>query len=303
MLAVETRDLCHRHPNGGPSLHAIDLRVPEGCIYGFLGANGAGKSTTMRLLLGLLRPASGDIAIFGRSMPQARRHILAMTGAMIESPALYAHLSARENLALLQLARGLPVARIDAVLDSVDLAHTGRRPAGQFSLGMKQRLGIAAALLHAPRLLILDEPTNGLDPNGIVAMRDLLRRLHADGITIVLSSHLLAEIERLADHVGVLHAGRLVFQGTIDALRRTHARNATVTFETGDADAALAILVAEVPDARRIDRGVQTPRLDDTTLARLNRKLVQHGVDVFRITVHDGDLERLYLAAVEETAP
>lgn len=302
MYAIQTRQLCHRFAKGGPALHDLELRVPAGRIYGFLGANGAGKTTTMRLLLGLLEPSSGDIEILGHPMPRRRRRVLQQTGSMIESPALYGHLSARENLALLQLARDLPAARIDEVLAVVELAHTGKRPAGQFSLGMKQRLGIAAALLHAPRLLILDEPTNGLDPNGIVEMRQLLRRLHGDGITIFLSSHLLPEIEKLADHVGVIHAGRLVFQGTMDELRQAHARASSIVIGADDVAAAHALIAETVPGATRVEDRVHLPAVDRATLAAINRRLVERGIGVHEIATKDGDLEQLFLATVQATA-
>ncbi|WP_440222916.1 ABC transporter ATP-binding protein [Dokdonella sp. MW10] len=300
-FAIHTRELCHRHPGGGSALHALDLRVPEGSLYGFLGANGAGKTTTMRLLLGLLQPDSGDITIFGEALPRARERVLGMIGSMIESPALYAHLDARENLALLQIARRLPRARIDEVLEAVGLADIDRRTVGQFSLGMKQRLGIAAALLHAPRLLILDEPTNGLDPVGIIAMRDLLRRLNTAGITIVLSSHLLSEIGRLADHVGVIRAGRLVFQGSMDALRQAHARAAGVVIGTDDPVGAHALIARHVPAARLVDDAVHVPATDDATRALLNRCLVAGGIGVHEIRSGTADMESLYLAAVETT--
>jgi lantibiotic transport system ATP-binding protein len=300
--AIHTQQLCHRYGRGGPALVDLNLRVPQGCIYGFLGANGAGKTTTMRLLLGLLRATRGSISLLGQPMPQARRQVLQATGAMIESPALYAHLSARENLALPALVRRLPRQRIDAVLETVGLAGTGRQPAGQFSLGMKQRLGIAAALLPAPRLLILDEPTNGLDPNGIVEMRVLLRRLNADGITVFLSSHLLAEMEKIADQVGVIHAGRLVFQGSLDALRQAYARTARIMIGTDDPAAALALVAGHAPLARREDDAVCLPATDRATLAAINQSLVRGGIGVHEISTRQGDLESLYLASVEAAA-
>ena len=210
MLCLETIDLCHRYPAGETVLHDIALAVPQGSIYGFLGPNGAGKTTTLRLLLGLIRQQRGRISIFGKDLARHRIAILRQVGSLIETPSLYEHLTAAENLALLQRIHRVPTARIAQVLERVGLGATRDKRAGQFSLGMKQRLGIAAALLHRPALLILDEPTNGLDPNGIIEIRDLLTALNREeGTTVLVSSHLLAEVERLASHVGIVHRGRL----------------------------------------------------------------------------------------------
>jgi lantibiotic transport system ATP-binding protein len=187
-----------------PILREVSLQVPLGSIFGLLGPNGAGKTTTLRLLLGLLRVKSGSI-----KMSFDKRDI----GSCIESPSLYAHLSARENLAIWQTVYRCAEKRIDEVLQLVRLEETGRKPAGRFSLGMKQRLGLAIALLHQPRLLILDEPSNGLDPHGMLEMRELLLRLNKEGTTILVSSHLLGEVEKLVTHLAILHRGTLRFQG------------------------------------------------------------------------------------------
>lgn len=293
--------MCFRHQGCGAALHEVDLRVPRGSLYGFLGANGAGKTTTMRLLLGLIVKHTGDIRIFDALMPNDRRRIHHHVGSMIEGPAFYGHLTARENLALLQGARGLPTSRIDEVLDLVGLAEltdTHHERADRFSLGMKQRLGIAAALLHAPKLLILDEPTNGLDPNGIIAMRDLMKRLNHAGITIFLSSHLLTEIEKLVDHVGVIHQGRLVFQGTMNALRQSQASHASIRIGTDSPDKALALITSQMTGARCIDGVIVLPNVTRDLLARINASLVQAGVGVHEISTGADDLEHLFLATV-----
>jgi len=215
---LETTRLSHRFA-GVPVLNKIDLRVPEGSIFGFLGPNGAGKTTTLRLMLGLLKKQEGEISVFGKPFAANRVAVLSKVGSLIESPSVYAQLTAAENLRVLQKVYRCPVERIAHVLQLTGLADTGKKKAGRFSLGMKQRLGIAVALLNDPSLLILDEPTNGLDPEGIIEMRELFRTLNSQGVTILLSSHLLAEMEKLITHAGIIHKGQLLFQGTLEELR------------------------------------------------------------------------------------
>ncbi len=211
---IRTRGLAKRY---GPVLAVdrIDLDVRAGDIYGFLGANGSGKTTTVRMLLGLVLATAGEIELLGQPVPRAARQVLSQVGALVEGPAAYGHLSGRANLALLDAMgpggqRRTRRQRIDHVLDQVGLARVGRRPVKAYSLGMRQRLGLAAALLRTPRLLVLDEPTNGLDPQGIREIRELLLGLHAGGTTIFLSSHLLVEVEQLCTRVGVLDRGQLI---------------------------------------------------------------------------------------------
>ena len=195
------------------------MTVPTGSIYGFLGPNGAGKTTTLRLLLGLLRRQSGRIHVFGQALDEHRAAVLSRIGSSVEVPSIYDALTAAENLEVWRLAFGCDRSRIGTVLEVVGLAETGAKRAGQFSLGMKQRLAIAVALLHEPQLLILDEPTNGLDPHGIIEVRKLLRKLNQEqGITILVSSHLLSEIEKLVTHLGIINRGRIVFEGTLAEL-------------------------------------------------------------------------------------
>ncbi|MBL8261677.1 MAG: ATP-binding cassette domain-containing protein [Xanthomonadaceae bacterium] len=297
---LQTHALVHRYGND-LVLDGIDLMVPDGSIYGFLGPNGAGKTTTLRLLLGLLRKQQGDIAIFGRHLDEDRIGLLRRIGSMIESPSFYDHLTARENLALLQKIHRCPPASIDEVLALVGLTHTGRKRAGQFSLGMKQRLGLAVALLHSPDLLILDEPSNGLDPNGIIEMRELLQRLNRErGITILVSSHLLPEVEKLATHVGILHRGRLMFQGTIGDLQaRQHQRRA-LRLRTSDDHAAMTLLGRTGLAVARDADALVLPAQDDAGVATLNRLLVSAGVDVFELAPERGDLERIFMDIVDD---
>lgn len=191
----------------------VSLHVGEGQVYGLLGPNGAGKSTTLKMVCGMLRPTSGELLFAGEPW---RRCDLYQIGSLIESAPLYPNLTARENLLVRTTLLGLPESRIDDVLETVDLASTGRKLAGRFSMGMRQRLGIALALLATPRLLVLDEPTNGLDPIGIEELRGLIRGLPERGITVIVSSHILSEVSHIADHVGIINGGRLVHEGPLD---------------------------------------------------------------------------------------
>jgi len=217
---LETTGLSHQFSPRQPVLDQVGLRVPKGSIYGFLGPNGAGKTTTLRLVLGLLKKQKGQIFFFGRPFETCRISTLQKVGSLIENPSVYGHLTAEENIRVFQKIYRCPPERIGVVLRESLLADTGRKKAGQFSLGMKQRLGIAIALLNDPELLILDEPTNGLDPAGIIAMRELLTSLNrGKGTTILISSHLLSEIDKLVTHAGIINKGSLVFQGTLTGLK------------------------------------------------------------------------------------
>ena len=195
------------------AVNNVSLKIEKNSVYGLLGPNGAGKSTTLKMITGMLHKTSGEIMFEGHEWS---RNDLSDIGALIEMPPLYENLSARENLKVRTLLLGLHEARIDEVLEIVDLKNTGKKKSGQFSLGMKQRLGIAIALLNNPKLLILDEPTNGLDPLGIQELRDLIRSFPKKGITVILSSHILAEVEQIADHIGIIHDGELKYQNIID---------------------------------------------------------------------------------------
>lgn len=218
-MVIETTHLTRRYGHH-LAVNGVNLNVPSGSIYGFLGPNGAGKTTTLRMLLGLIRPTSGTIRIFGQPMPKARLSILGRVGSFVESPSYYGHLSGYENLAVLASILHVSSSRIDEVLQMVRLTSVAKQAAKGYSLGMKQRLGIAAALLGQPELLILDEPTNGLDPTGIHEMRALIKAMPAEqGVTVLVSSHLLSEIDQMATQVGILHRGKLVFQDSLEALR------------------------------------------------------------------------------------
>ena len=295
--AVETTDLSHRFAGSDYAIQDVDLVVPAGSIYGFLGANGAGKTTTLRLLLGLLRKQQGTIRVFGKELNQDRLGILRRIGSLIESPSLYGHLSATENLRIWQGLYRCPAQRIGEALDLVGLKRTGSKPTSHFSLGMKQRLGLAIALLHKPLLLLLDEPTNGLDPEGIIEIRTLLDGLARSGeVTVVISSHLLAEVEKLVTDVGVLHQGRLVFQGTLAALS-AGAHAASVIFHTDDNPRGSAIL-SEAGWAVRLDQDTLVVATDVANSAALNATLVNAGIGVFEITPSRRDLEAVFMELI-----
>jgi len=277
----------------------LDLDVREGDIYGFLGANGSGKTTTVRMLLGLVLATSGEISVLGQAMPASARAVLPEVGALVEGPAAYRNLSGRVNLALFD-AMGperdpsTRDKRIEEVLEEVGLAAVDKRPVRAYSLGMRQRLGLAGALLRRPRLLVLDEPTNGLDPQGIREIRALLLQLHAAGTTIFLSSHLLAEVEQLCTRVGVLDQGRLVIQEELATLQQPTGRTLV---RTPDVQLARGLLDGQV---EHHDDASLLVRVTD--VAALNSRLVTRGVRVEELSPERRALEDIVLAATQPTS-
>jgi ABC-type multidrug transport system ATPase subunit len=292
---IVTRGLTKRF-DGRPAVDGVDLNVAEGECYGFLGPNGSGKTTTVRMLLGLVFATSGEIELLGHPVPAEVGAALPDVGSLVEGPAAYGHLSARANLDLLDAsgpARSrLPARqrreRIDEVLDVVGLGGAGRKPVRAYSLGMKQRLGLAAALIRRPRLLVLDEPTNGLDPRGIHEIRDLLQRLNDEGTTIFLSSHLLGEVEQLCTRVGVMDRGRLVTQVAMDEVRQPTGR---VLVRVGDPDAAMAVL-----DGQVIERDAERLVVRDAAVPGLVRRLVEQDIEVHELVPERRSLEHLVLS-------
>jgi lantibiotic transport system ATP-binding protein len=301
LFCLETEKLTHQFSEKEIVLRDIGLQVPCGAIYGFLGPNGAGKTTTLRLALGLLRKQQGTIRIFGKAFDAHRIEILRNIGSLIESPSLYGHLTAVENLRILQKVYQCPEKRIGEVLKIVGLQGTGSKKAANFSLGMKQRLSIAIALLHSPSLLILDEPTNGLDPNGIIEVRELLRKLNREReITMVISSHLLPEIEKLVTHLGVIHKGVLLFQGRLEELQEKQKQNSMVSFETSHPSGAAAILAANGLKAASVNGQVTIPMIEREIVARLNRQLMDAGIKVYQIRIVKHDLESIFVDMVRD---
>jgi len=301
MYCVQTRQLSHSFSSHAAVLQQINLQVPTGSIYGFLGPNGAGKTTTLRLLLGLVKKQQGEILIFDKPLEKNRVGILKQTGSLIESPSLYGHLTAMENLALLQKIYRCPRKNMLEVLHLVGLENTGNKKTGQFSLGMKQRLGIALALLHNPELLVLDEPTNGLDPNGMIEIRSLLLKLNQQqGITILLSSHLLAEIEKLVSHVGVINKGAMMFQGTLEALKNKQQENVSIVFETNNISQTMQVirdnnLVPEMAEGKVI-----IPAASKNITAKIIQQLINNGIEVYEAGIIKNDLETIFMDLINK---
>ena len=300
---IETDALCKRYGSHLVVDH-LALTVPEGCVYGFLGPNGAGKSTTMKMLLGLVHPTGGTVRLLGREMTDANRlALLRQTGSLIESPSGYLHLTARENLAIVADLKGVDRRDTRRVLDIVHLTKDADRKVGQYSLGMKQRLGIAMALLGSPRLLILDEPTNGLDPAGIQEMRSLIASMpQTTGATVLISSHLLGEIEQMVDQVGILSHGKLLFEGSLQQLQK-HSRGGTL-LRVLAVPKALAVLQQQgVTAARLTDQPdtLQLPPLRDEALAALVRTLAESGAGVIGLTAQTKSLEDIFLSLTQSS--
>ena len=298
---IETKALCKQYGSRMAVDH-VELHVPQGCVYGFIGPNGAGKSTTMKMLLGLIHPTAGQVTLLGQTLNEKNRlALLRQTGSMIESPAGYLHLTAQENLEIVADLKDIPYKDIARVLDIVHLTQDKNRRVGQYSLGMKQRLGIAMALLGSPKLLILDEPTNGLDPAGIQEMRALIRNMPAaTGATVLISSHLLGEIEQMVEQVGIIDHGHLLFEGPLTELQR-HSRG-NVTLRLLDPAKAAPILRANGLTAHSDSCVVTLPPLQDALLADLVQKLAACGAGVVELTPHTKTLEEIFLSLTSEEA-
>lgn len=298
---IETKALCKQY---GPhtAVDHVELHVPQGCVYGFIGPNGTGKSTTVKMLLGLIHPTAGRVRLLGQELTEkSRLPLLRQTGSLIESPAGYLHLTAQENLEIVADLKGVPHKDIGRVLDIVHLTQDRNRRVGQYSLGMKQRLGIAMALLGSPKLLILDEPTNGLDPAGIQEMRALIRNMPAaTGATVLISSHLLGEMEQMVEQVGIIDHGHILFEGPLTELQR-HSRG-NVTLRLLDPAKAAPILRANGLTAHGDSCVVTLPPLRDSLLADLVQKLAACGAGVVELTPHTKTLEEIFLSLTSEEA-
>lgn len=301
MYCIETQNLNYKFSEEEIILNAVNLQVPAGSIYGFLGPNGAGKTTTLRLVLGLLKKQEGVIKIFNKAFEKNRTDILKNVGSLIESPSIYSHLTAAENLQVLQKVYQCSEKRIGEVLDIVGLSGTGNKRAGKFSLGMKQRLSIAMALLNNPSLLILDEPTNGLDPNGILEIRELLKKLNEEqGMTILISSHLLSEIEKLVTHVGIINKGTLLFQGTLAELHLKQTLNSVISFETSYPVKTSALIFSNGLNSVSVNGLITIPLVNKEIIASLNKQLVQEKIEVYQISTLKNDLESIFIDLIKK---
>lgn len=300
-MVIETHDLCKDY-QGRRVVDHLNLQVPKGCVYGFLGPNGAGKSTSMKMLLGLIHPTGGEVELLGKKMTEENRiPLLRQVGSLIESPSGYLHLTARENLGIVTELKDVPRKEIDRVLEIVGLTKDANRKVEQYSLGMKQRLGIAMALLGSPKLLILDEPTNGLDPAGIQEMRSLIASMpEKTGATVLISSHLLGEIEQMVTQVGILNHGKMIFEGKLQDLQR-HSRG-DISLRLLDVEKGREVLNRHgiraeekpgQPDTLRL------PALADEILATLVSALAENGAGVVGVTAQTKNLEEIFLSLTQ----
>jgi ABC-2 type transport system ATP-binding protein len=291
---IKTTALSYYYSKDVKTLSDINLQVERGSIYGFLGPNGSGKTTTLSLLLGLLNNQQGGIEIFGQHLHANRVNILKKIGSLVETPSLYGHLTAKENLEVYRRVYGASKSRVDEVLEIVALADTGKKVVKKFSLGMKQRLSIALALLPNPELLILDEPSNGLDPAGIIELRELIKALNkTHGMTIVISSHLLAEVEKMVSHVGIIFKGKMLFQGQLSALHQFQQKGSRLYIRTSNNVAAYNLLREHQPEMAGESVSVAFNEIGQ--VAAINKTLTNHNLDVYLLHPRQSDLEQLFI--------
>ncbi|HMQ59900.1 MAG TPA: ATP-binding cassette domain-containing protein [Flavilitoribacter sp.] len=295
-FVIQVQDLEFSYTAKQQILNKLNLSVPESSIYGFLGANGAGKSTTIRSILGLLKPQAGKISLFGMEQQSANRMpILRKVGALIEDPSLYKHLSGYDNLKIACKYLNLPTSRIGEVLELVNLEKNSRKISKEYSTGMKQRLGLAIALLPDPDLLILDEPTNGLDPTGIIEIRNILKHLHEQGKTIFLSSHLLSEIEKIATQVGIVKDGKTVFQGAIEDLENLRKKNFAVNIVASNSSEIAGKLNGKYPSKILGSENMQIYLDEREALPVLINDLVTMGARLYEVSPQRDNLEELFI--------
>ena len=301
-LIVKTQNLNFSYTKAGKDIEDLELEVPKGSIYGFLGPNGSGKSTTIRLILGLLKKQSGNIELFEEKFnSKTRLKSLGKIGALIETPSLYGHLNAVENLRIAANYRqDISSERIDEVLDIVKLSHAKKKKVKAYSLGMKQRLGLAISLLSNQELIILDEPTNGLDPKGIIEMRELIKDLNQKfGTTIFISSHLLTEIERTCTHVGIIRKGKMLFQDTVKALKQSKGEKMMVDFEVDkfiDAMTVLEVLGKE--NSSITNDSIQIEVSDKQEISKIIDALRLKKIEVYQVSIKN-NLEEFFLSLTE----
>ena len=296
---IETRGLSRRF-GAQIAVDKLDLLVPAAGVYGFLGPNGAGKTTAIRMLLGLIRPDAGEVRLFGQPLRANHRMLMRRVGALVEAPSLYPHLTGRENLEVTRRLLGSPRNLIDLALETVRMTRDAHRRVREYSMGMRQRLGLALALLNQPELLILDEPTNGLDPAGIHEMRKLIRRLPDEfGVTVFLSSHLLSEVEQIAGHIGIIHESKLLFQGTLAELQQKQQTELTVGV-TKPED-AIDCLVGAGWSVERRDGFLSVAAAAPEDAAKVNRLLLDQRLDVFHLALSQRSLEDIFLTLTSQS--
>jgi ABC-type multidrug transport system ATPase subunit len=301
MTIIETQNLDFAFNKEDNVLKRLNLNVGQGSIYGFLGPNGSGKTTTIRLLLGLLPNPENSIKLFGHNLQDNRINILSKIGSLIEQPSLYEHLSGFDNLEITRRIRNVNQSRIGKVLELVDLKTTSKKKVKEYSLGMKQRLGLAIALLSEPELLILDEPINGLDPNGIIEIRELLLKLNKEnGITIFLSSHLLSEIEKIVTHLGVLSKGKLVFQGEYNDLKELQNKSATIHIETSDNQKSFDIISSKFQAPSILNSHIIVQYQDKEQIAAICKLLVETDINIYKMQLQNNDLENIFLEITKD---
>lgn len=299
-FAIETKNLNYSY-GAQKVVNNVSLQVPQGSIYGFLGPNGAGKTTTIRLLTGMLATDDDNIFIHGQSLKKNMPMIFKTMGTLIETPSLYLHLSGRENLRIIATMRGLPYSRIDDALATAGLSAAAGKKAKQYSLGMKQRLGIAMALLADPDLLILDEPANGLDPTGIIEVRELLVKLNRErGKTIFVSSHLLTEVEKTCTHIGIIHHGVMRYNGTLAEMKASAYQSAQVIFRIPQANSWLEQIENRYPAVKHQGADeIILPANSREEVSQINRELVEMNVPVAGIQLHGG-LEEWFMHIIDQ---
>lgn len=296
---VETKKLVKKFKDI-KSVNEIDLKIGEGEIYGFLGPNGAGKSTTIKMILGLIKPTSGEIQVFGQSIEKDRENILRNVGALVESPSYYGHLTAYENLDILRRILKLDKNEIIEKLKLVNLYEAKDKKVKEFSLGMKQRLGIAQALMGNPKLLILDEPTNGLDPAGIIEIRNLIKKLAKEKkMTIIISSHILSEIELIVTQVGVINKGKLLYQGSLNELKRHGVNEVMVGIDEEDKEDAYRVL-ASIGYRVNEEKGKYKVTASRIEASEVCRELVLAGIKVNYLSQEQASLEEIFLGLTME---
>ncbi len=303
--AVRTEGLTKRFRSGQVAVDGIDLHVPRGAVYGFLGPNGSGKTTTIRMLLGLVRPTAGQAWLLDQPMPDAGAAVLPRVGALVEGPAFHPYLTGRANLGRLDASDATAdprtrQRRTDDALERVGLGAAASKPYRQYSLGMKQRLGLAAALLHPRDLLVLDEPTNGLDPQGTREVRHLVRELAEAGTTVLVSSHLLAEIEQVCTHIGIMSRGHLLLQGDRGVLEQRGVAQVVVTTRVEHLATAVGVLVRLGLPSPGVDGVVVRARLGDVPPERVSAELVGAGVPLLGFEVRRPSLEQVFVELTGE---